>query len=537
MTGDFPRQFFVSINDTPTSTSTTKDKDRDRDNLRNTPYSSRTNATPNWLATLARETKSSKSSKDKTSMDTTSYPRKDGSSASSFLSMSLRLAAKRTIFRTICILTIFMLAYHLFASVELRDIRNIREKYISDVNAMKAGAAVPAAAEATVAAPAAPAAVPSPEAPQKEHHDQVIPPAIPVVAAASQDTSSPNHLSGSKVTVGKEKATLLMLVRNRELQKALGSMRMIEDRFNRNYKYPWTFMNDKPFTEDFIKYTTGMASGPVEYVVIPESNWSVPSTLNSTVIEDGMKNLQNAGVIYGGSLSYRHMCRFNSGFFYEQEALQKYSWYWRVEPGIEFYCDITYDPFTYMRENGKVYGWVITMYEFLATIPTLFHRTKEFVNANPHVLAEDNSLNWIVDNVNMTKVKEEKKVEGEYNLCHFWSNFEIASLDFYRSEVYRKYFQWGDAPVHSLAVSLFLPRSKVHHFSDFGYSHSPAARCPQDDESHTSGRCYCDRNTNFDLDSYSCTPRWFQINGAGKGARWPPGEAGGEGNNGEQKVL
>ncbi|KAI5814179.1 nucleotide-diphospho-sugar transferase, partial [Pyronema omphalodes] len=340
----------------------------------------------------------------------------------------------------------------------------------------------------------------------------------------------------SKVTIGKEKATLLMLVRNRELQKALGSMRMIEDRFNRNYKYPWTFMNDKPFTEDFIKYTTGMASGPVEYVVIPESNWSVPSTLNATVIEDGMKQLQNAGVIYGGSLSYRHMCRFNSGFFFEQPALQKYSWYWRVEPGIEFFCDINYDPFTFMRENGKVYGWVITMYEFLATIPTLFHRTKEFVNANPHVLAEDNSLNWIVDNVNITKVKEERRVEGDYNLCHFWSNFEIANLDFYRSEVYRKYFQyldstggffyerWGDAPVHSLAVSLFLPRSKVHHFSDFGYSHSPASRCPQDDESHVSGRCYCDRKVNFDLDSYSCTPRWFKINGAGKGAVWPVGE-------------
>jgi hypothetical protein len=108
-----------------------------------------------------------------------------------------------------------MLAYHLFASVELRDIRNIREKYISDVNAMKAGAVVPAAAEATVAAAAAAvaaAAKAASEAPQKEHHDQVIPPPIPVVAA-SQDTSSPNHLSGSKVTVGKEKATLLMLVR------------------------------------------------------------------------------------------------------------------------------------------------------------------------------------------------------------------------------------------------------------------------------------------------------------------------------------
>ena len=38
--------------------------------------------------------------------------------------------------------------------------------------------------------------------------------------------------------------------RNRELNKALGSMRMVEDRFNRNFKYPWTFMNDRPFTDE-----------------------------------------------------------------------------------------------------------------------------------------------------------------------------------------------------------------------------------------------------------------------------------------------
>jgi hypothetical protein len=27
-------------------------------------------------------------------------------------------------------------------------------------------------------------------------------------------------------------------------------MRMIEDRFNKNYHYPWTFMNNRPFTAD-----------------------------------------------------------------------------------------------------------------------------------------------------------------------------------------------------------------------------------------------------------------------------------------------
>ena len=31
--------------------------------------------------------------------------------------------------------------------------------------------------------------------------------------------------------------------------------------------------------------------------------------------------------------------------------------------------------------------------------------------------------------------------EGEYNLCHFWSNFEIADLRFFRSEAYSQFFQ------------------------------------------------------------------------------------------------
>ncbi len=27
-----------------------------------------------------------------------------------------------------------------------------------------------------------------------------------------------------------------------------------------------------------------------------------------------------------------------------------------------------------------------------------------------------------------------------YNLCHFWSNFEIGDLNFWRSDAYRAYF-------------------------------------------------------------------------------------------------
>jgi alpha 1,2-mannosyltransferase len=49
-----------------------------------------------------------------------------------------------------------------------------------------------------------------------------------------------------------------------------------------------------------------MASGPVEYIVIPKKHWSVPNSINKTTMDEGMQRLLKEGVIYGGSSSYRH---------------------------------------------------------------------------------------------------------------------------------------------------------------------------------------------------------------------------------------
>jgi hypothetical protein len=34
-------------------------------------------------------------------------------------------------------------------------------------------------------------------------------------------------------------------------------------------------------------------------------------------------------------------CADTYSFFYKHELLQKYDWYWRVEPEIKYFCDIT----------------------------------------------------------------------------------------------------------------------------------------------------------------------------------------------------
>jgi len=64
-----------------------------------------------------------------------------------------------------------------------------------------------------------------------------------------------------------------------------------------------------------------------------------------------------------------------------------------------------------------------------------------------------------------------------------WSNFEIADMDFWRGEAYQAFFEhleskggfyyerWGDAPVHSIAASLFARRDQTHFFRDIGYKH------------------------------------------------------------------
>jgi alpha 1,2-mannosyltransferase len=56
-------------------------------------------------------------------------------------------------------------------------------------------------------------------------------------------------------------------------------------------------------------------------------------------------------------------------------------------------------------------------------------------------------------------------------------------------------FRWGDAPVHSIAVGLFLNKSQVHFFNDVGYKHDPFMHCPVARELQK--KCHCNAADNF----------------------------------------
>lgn len=314
---------------------------------------------------------------------------------------------------------------------------------------------------------------------------------------------------------GRGNDIILSLVRNEELTGMLRSITQLEERFNKRFQYDWWFMNDKPFTQEFIDATTEKVSGRTKYITIPEQFWSYPENIDREKAKEEMEKMSKEGISYGSSESYRFMCRFNSGLFYKLPELEHIEHYWRVEPYVKFKCDINYDVFQYMRNNNKLYGFSMSLGEDHRTIPTLWEHTYEyFFQLHPELVSPHNNLDFISDDNGTT-----------YNGCHFWSNFEIANLKIFRdpSYGYESYFQyldskggffyerWGDAPVHTLAFSLLLDADQLHFVPNTGYAHNPNQDCPRDEPLHEALKCSCSPSRDFTWHRWSCVPKFFDV--------------------------
>jgi hypothetical protein len=49
----------------------------------------------------------------------------------------------------------------------------------------------------------------------------------------------------------RENATFVMLASNSDVDGAAQSVQEMEDRFNKKYNYPWVFLNDEEYSEEF----------------------------------------------------------------------------------------------------------------------------------------------------------------------------------------------------------------------------------------------------------------------------------------------
>ncbi|KAL8955176.1 MAG: hypothetical protein Q9183_006757, partial [Haloplaca sp. 2 TL-2023] len=249
--------------------------------------------------------------------------------------------------------------------------------------------------------------------------------------AVSSTSRFANAISPTGRASKKPRAALISLVRNSELEGIVQSMTQLEYHWNRKYQYPWVFFNDEPFSDEFKvcmptviscrtsdrqgqAATRNLTSAKIYYEVVPLEHWSLPDWIDEGRFMNSLEYLGAIGVGKGWMISYRHMCRWNSGFFYKHPRLKDFDWYWRVEPDVHFFCDIDYDVFRFMRDNNMKYGFNMNILDDARSFPSLWSRTRSFINTHPELIHPDADLDWLLDPRN----------SGDYNNCQFFSNFE-----------------------------------------------------------------------------------------------------------------
>lgn len=62
-----------------------------------------------------------------------------------------------------------------------------------------------------------------------------------------------NPLTGQTNVTRRANAAFVVLARNNEWAQVVSSMKQLENTFNRKFGYPWVFLNDEPFSDDFKK--------------------------------------------------------------------------------------------------------------------------------------------------------------------------------------------------------------------------------------------------------------------------------------------
>ncbi|KAI1935137.1 O-glycoside alpha-1,2-mannosyltransferase 4 [Ophidiomyces ophidiicola] len=259
-------------------------------------------------------------------------------------------------------------------------------------------------------------------------------------------------------------AAFVVLARNKELEGVIQSIKSIERHFNRFWHYPYVFLNDGDFEESFKASVRNYTSAPVEFGKIEHSMWGFPDWISPEVAKEGIRKQGDAAIMY---------------------------------------------------EQNKTYGFTIAVKELRETVPNIFRYASAYKRSKnlkskglwemfleepeePEVPKRKPAEDSLPDEILQTSPGDRgirdidpEAMEGEkYNMCHFWSNFEIARLDWFRSKEYEDFFtmmdrsggfwmeRWGDAPIHSLAAGALLSPSDIHYFRDFGYRHTTIQHCP-----------------------------------------------------------
>jgi hypothetical protein len=261
------------------------------------------------------------------------------------------------------------------------------------------------------------------------------------------------------------KAVIYFLCQKKRMMLLQNALELLYENFWLDYgrNYPVVIFQDDlgPVEQAYLQ-----RSVPLMKLKFVEIELKIPSNLDP-------KTVPNRTVCdpKRSTIGYRHMCRFHATAVHEllrKNGFGDVEYIMRLDDDSQLTGPIGYDVFQYMKVNHKLYGFLRTIGENVDCVTGLWDLANDFLNRTAQTLQ-----------INRTDVYFDKWPE---NLVIF-NNFEISHVSIWQNPVWKAfireidesggiyYWRWGDAPIHTIAVSMILRVDQVHSFSDIGYYH------------------------------------------------------------------
>jgi alpha 1,2-mannosyltransferase len=111
-----------------------------------------------------------------------------------------------------------------------------------------------------------------------------------------------------------------MLARNSDLKGVVYAMEQLERRFNGKFGYPWTFLNEVEFTDEFkrcvftsaqicsessrdTRNVTAATKSPVSFGLIPPEHWYQPDWIDEEKAKEGRLRMAQKNMPYAGAVT------------------------------------------------------------------------------------------------------------------------------------------------------------------------------------------------------------------------------------------
>jgi hypothetical protein len=261
----------------------------------------------------------------------------------------------------------------------------------------------------------------------------------------------------------KPRAAFYYLTKPNRMMMLNASLASVDAHFNNRFRYPIIVFHEADLTP-YLDDIRRMTKSPLFFQQI---QFTVPEFLTQRIPNK---------IPCISSVSYRHMCRFHAKVVYELPIMQTLQYYWRLDDDSVLLSDVTYDVFEYMEHHSIQYGYLWRHWDAYSCVKGLWEYTQLYIQDN---------------NITTQFFKSWVKAWLYYN------NFEISSTKMWFSQEYKSYIdyldklggmfyhRWGDAPIHGIAVSMFIPKNQTHLFHDIGYQHGWYKHLAKSEDSET----------------------------------------------------